>query len=263
MKEPAARPQWIWPPKRVTEGDWVPSVASVKVTEERPTPAPQHVGEVINGVRILALSEGAGQGPCPGQQKPAADMALPFEAGYLPPNTFEIAEPEVVVCPDGAIVYAGRMFEIGVGVGAAFNIDYVWSGLAAAAGTGEVRPITVNGHPGVAIAPEMYEGAEIGPGAVVLVTEHAAIEVYGSSMPLAELIKIAEGVLGTAEVLVIVPLCGHDHVVGRARGACGRPVALPHAGSSRPVIRVCPLDLRRHQGCDGVLMTPATGLDFV
>ena len=53
--------------------------------------------------------------------------------------------------------------------------------------------MTINGLPAVSVAPELYEGVEMGPGSVVLDTPKGSLAVVGSNMPLQELIKVAEG----------------------------------------------------------------------
>jgi hypothetical protein len=45
----------------------------------------------------------------------------------------------------------------------------------------------------VAIAPAKNNGVEVGQGAVVMDTRNGVIEVSGSGMPLAELVRIAKG----------------------------------------------------------------------
>lgn len=151
------------------------------------------MGEVINGIRITAPGESA-PGICPGKAR-ESDLPFPFEATYLPPNTFEMAEPQVLECPDGRLESAHRSFQIGEAGPALFAISYaVLSGPPIAYGTGDVAPITVNGQAAVTVAPEIYEGVEIGQASVVVVTPKGSITVVGNTIPLAELVKIAEGV---------------------------------------------------------------------
>ncbi len=187
-------------PRRITEGDWQPpGVYHIPTVDRGPVPT-EHVGEVINGIRITAPGEGA-DGICPGKAR-ESDLPFPFEATYLPPNTFEMAKPDVLACPDGRMESAHMSFQIGGQSGLApgqngialFVVNYAaLTGPPTASGTGAVSAIEVNGQPAVAVAPEIYEGAEIGQGSVVVDTPNGVIEVVGNTMPLAELVKIAEG----------------------------------------------------------------------
>jgi hypothetical protein len=177
-------------PSRVTEGDWEPPGFRNLPTQDKPIAA-QHVGEIINGIRILDFGQSAARA-CPGKQQ-AADLPFPFLATYLPPNSFEMAKPWVGTCPNGEIDSAGRSFQIGgEGALAIFGIVYA-AAEPVAYGFGDIEPMTINDWPAVAIAPAKNNGVEVGQGAVVMDTPNGVIEVSGSGMPLDELVKIAQG----------------------------------------------------------------------
>lgn len=189
-------PRWIWPPKRLTEGDWVPPAASVKVTADLPPPSPKHVGEVINGIRIVdpAAPAAISADTC---SVPVQRSSIPFplEVTYLPPNTFAAIEPEVLVCPDDGTITATVHYQIGApGALASFTIVYGASAAALAYGNGEVAPIEINGLKGVTVAAQTQRGVETGFSRVTLKTPGGILEVGGSRMPLDELVKIAQGV---------------------------------------------------------------------
>ncbi len=182
-------------PRRVTEGDWTPVTwddipgPNDKVPEER---VYYQVGEVINGIRI---TDGGGNGgsACPDAVPSEAPSTL--KVTYLPPNTFEMAKPQMWQCGGGAVAAVMLRYSIGERGLAFIDVNYArLAGEPQAVGTGPVEPIVVNGQAAVAVHPAIFKGKEIGQGSVVIVTKNGAIEVIGSSIPMAETIKIAQGI---------------------------------------------------------------------
>ncbi len=188
-------PRWVWPPKRVTEGDWAPPGASVTITEDRPLPAAQHVGGVINGIRMVDPNAPAEvtEHVCYARR---ADLPFPLETTYLPPNAYLMIEPEVLACPDdGQMTAASVRYQIGApGALASFGIGFFALSEPWAYVVGEVQPVEINGMKGITVAPERYQGVEVGLGSVVVKTSRRMVEISGARMPLDELIKIAQGV---------------------------------------------------------------------
>ena len=187
-------PGVIWPPKRVTEGDWRPPQADVKILQDLPLPPAQHVGEVINGITIVDPSAPIEEnGPvCPSR---SADLPFPLEATYLPPNTFQVTESEVRVCPeDGRMTAAIVDYQIGgEGALANFRIVYSVSWPDVVYGNGDVAAVEINGLKGVAVAAQTQGELETGFARVTLKTADGILEVGGARIPLEELLKIAEG----------------------------------------------------------------------
>lgn len=180
-------------PERVTDGEWMPVELNDLPTADQGPITARHVGEVINGIRILGIGE-SGQTVCSGKQQ-RSDLPVPFEPSYLPPNTFQMAKPEVLLCDDGAVESAHLLYQIGSeGALSAFGINYVNDlEQATATGTGEAMPLTINGFPAVAILGTQEGYPAVGPASVVIDTPNGSVSVVGNNMPLDELLKIAEG----------------------------------------------------------------------
>lgn len=180
-------------PRRITEGDAVPSEAFDVPTEDHGAIEPMHVGDIVNGIEILAPGENA-QGICPREQI-VSDQEIPFELEYLPENTHEIVEPRVLECPDGRLESASRRFLIGISP-AGFNVSYArLAGPAAASGTGPVEPIEINGVDGVLVgAQRTEEGSALSQTQIVVPTDEGGLAITANGVPTDEVIAIAEGI---------------------------------------------------------------------
>ena len=198
-------PQPLDKPVRVTEGDWIPPGTTKEAMLEgtaaaetlQAANAPLFDGE-IGGFRIGA-SVGKRETACPpGTASVGTADKFPFTLKYLPPNTFETYEPYLMLCPDGAVYGAMRLFQISAGGEAfreaEFKVEFAGAEKSIQAQFLEQTLSTgsVGGKIGVEVRPLTASG--FGRSRVLLPYEKGYVQVTAYNLPFDEVLRIAEGV---------------------------------------------------------------------
>ena len=198
-------PQPLDKPVRVTEGDWIPPGTTKDAFLEgtaaseslQAANAPLYDGE-IGGFRIGASVEKRETACPPGTASAGTADKFPFTLKYLPPNTFETYEPYLMLCPDGAVYGAMRLFQIGAGGEAfdeaVFKVEFVGAEKAVNAQLLEQTLSTgsVAGRTSVEVHPLTASG--FGGSRVLLPFEKGFVQVTAYNLPFDEVLRIAEGV---------------------------------------------------------------------
>jgi hypothetical protein len=197
-------------PVRVTEGDWVPPALEedaykrgVDLMQELSERGSSPITVQVNGFTVAPIEEWTPNLPCTSGAEIRADS--PLVLVYLPENTYETHEPQIVVCPAGDIWMTTRSFRVSLEYGeidrpedrAQVTVAYFDRTRSLPLPIAEFQQVesgTINGHPAVFVKPLTPEG--YGRSEILFATDHPTMgffEVSAWNVPFEETIKIAEG----------------------------------------------------------------------
>lgn len=199
-------------PRRRTPGEYRSPVVFTKGAEAKgerlqyDDHAKPHFEGFVNGVYLWSQNRpndpALGQRPCPladaraipENEQPGHELYIPVPS-YLPPGAFEIAPPQMLLCPDGRVTHVGRSFELRP-YGGEIGVIRIVGTTAAEIGElskDRISAGAVNGKQAAFVKPVTDEG--FGNSWIFVRESFGLTGFSGGDLPLEELLRVAGAVV--------------------------------------------------------------------